>query len=137
MAGSAIHRSVILEHVGLIWYSSLMPLVENPWIAAGLYVLDNAFFAISIARKTYFQKIAVPGDIAPTSVVAFSINQLPRCFCRFRWVSSGTSTARAVFVIGAAMAGVALCLSLFVPHDPNAGNETIFATRRLRAAAAE
>jgi hypothetical protein len=29
------------------------------------------------------------------------------------------------------------CLSLLVPRDPNAGNETIFATRRLPAAAAE
>jgi len=34
------------------------------------------------------------------------------------------------------MAGVALCLSLLVPHDPDAGNETIFAIRRLPAAAA-
>ena len=48
----------------------------------------------------------------------------------------GTANA-AVLVIGAATAGVALGLSLLVPHDPSAGNETMFATGRPRAAGAE
>ena len=39
-----------------------------------------------------------------------------------------------VFVIGAAMAGVALGLSLLVPHDPEAGNKTVFAQRQPAAA---
>jgi hypothetical protein len=42
-----------------------------------------------------------------------------------------------VFVLGAAMAGIALFLSLLVPHDPHAGNETVLAARHLPAAAAE
>jgi Major Facilitator Superfamily len=130
-------RSMILEHVGLIVVFLAYALVENPWVAAGLYVLDNAFFAMSIAHKTYFQKIADPGDIAPTSGVAFSINHIAAVLLPIPLGIVWDIDSAAVFVIGAAMAGVALCLSLFVPHDPNAGNETIFATRRLRAAAAE
>jgi hypothetical protein len=35
---------------------------------------------MSIAHKTYFQKIADPGDIAPTSGVTFSINHLAAVF---------------------------------------------------------
>ena len=31
----------------------------------GLYVVDHLFFALAFALKTYFQKIASPGDIAP------------------------------------------------------------------------
>jgi Major Facilitator Superfamily len=130
-------RSMILEHVGLIVVFLAYALVENPWVAAGLYVLDNAFFAMSIAHKTYFQKIADPGDIAPTSGVAFSINHIAAVLLPIPLGIVWDIDSAAVFVIGAAMAGIALCLSLFVPHDPNAGNETIFATRRLRAAAAE
>jgi len=130
-------RSMILEHAGLILVFLAYALVRNPWIAAGLYVLDNAFFAMSIAHKTYFQKIADPGDIAPTSGVAFSINHIAAVLLPIPLGIVWDIDSSAVFVIGAAMAGVALCLSLLVPHDPDAGNETIFATRRLPAAAAE
>jgi hypothetical protein len=77
------------------------------------------------------------GDIAPTSSVAFSINHIAAVLLPIPLGIVWDIDSAAVFVIGAAMAGVALGLSLLVPHDPNAGNEAIFATRRLRAAAAE
>jgi len=35
--------------------------------AAVLFFLDHAFFAMSMAIKTYFQKIADPADISPTA----------------------------------------------------------------------
>jgi hypothetical protein len=127
-------RSMILEHAGLIAVFLAYALVENPWVAAGLYVLDNAFFTMSIATKTYFQKIADPGDIAPTSGVAFSINHIAAVLLPIPLGMVWDVDRSAVFVIGAAMAGVALGLSLLVPHDPQAGNESVFA-QRLAAAA--
>jgi len=127
-------RSMIVEHAGLIAVFLAYALVENPWVAAGLYVLDNAFFTMSIATKTYFQKIADPGDIAPTSGVAFSINHIAAVLLPIPLGMVWDVDRSAVFVIGAAMAGVALGLSLLVPHDPQAGNESVFA-QRLAAAA--
>jgi hypothetical protein len=130
-------RSMIVEHVGLIVVFLAYALVENPWIAAGLYVLDNAFFSMSIAHKTYFQKIADPADIAPTSGVAFSINHIAAVLLPIPLGIVWDIDSSAVFVLGAAMAGIALFLSLLVPHDPHAGNETVLAARHLPAAAAE
>jgi Major Facilitator Superfamily len=122
-------RSMIVEHAGLIAVFLAYALVENPWVAAGLYVLDNAFFTMSIATKTYFQKIADPGDIAPTSGVAFSINHIAAVLLPIPLGMVWDVDRSAVFVIGAAMAGVALGLSLLVPHAPHAGNESVFAQR--------
>ena len=127
-------RSMIVEHAGLIAVFLAYALVENPWVAAELYVLDNAFFTMSMATKTYFQKIADPGDIAPTSGVAFSINHIAAVLLPIPLGMVWDVDRSAVFVIGAAMAGIALGLSLLVPHDPQAGNESVFA-QRLAAAA--
>ena len=41
-----------------------------------LYVIDHLLFALAIAHKTYFQKIADPADQAPTAAVAFTINHI-------------------------------------------------------------
>jgi len=50
--------------------------IDNVWIVAGLYVLDNLFFSFSIGINTYPQKIAEPGDIAPSTAVGFTINHI-------------------------------------------------------------
>lgn len=50
--------------------------VENATLAAGLYVADHVFFALAIAIKTYFQKIADPADIASTAGVSFTISHI-------------------------------------------------------------
>ena len=91
-----------------------------------LLVIYWAFFALAIAQKTYFQKIADPADIAPTAGVAFSINHvaavgLPVIF-GIIWLHSPA----AVFLIGAGMATVSLFLSMLIPHDPHEGNEVLW-----------
>ena len=122
-------KALILEYVGLIgvfvWYA----FVDNPWIAAGLYLVDHAFFALAIAMKTYFQKIADPADIAPTAGVAFTINHIAAVGLPVAlgvvWLASPAS----VFLIGAAMAAVSLGLSFLVPRHPEAGHETVWKPR--------
>jgi predicted MFS family arabinose efflux permease len=112
---------VFLAYGGLFWFS---------WgvvLAAVLYVLDHIFFGFAFALKTYFQKIADPGDIAPTAAVAFTINHIAAVFLPaalgYLWlVSPG-----AVFGLAAGMAGVSLCLALMIPRHPEPGNETVFA----------
>lgn len=50
--------------------------IDNMWIVAGLYVVDNLFFNFSIGINTFLQKIAEPKDISPSTAVGFTINHI-------------------------------------------------------------
>ena len=118
-------KMLTVEYIGLIVVFVAYAFVSDPWVAAGLYVVDHAFFAMAIAMKTYFQKIADPADIAPTAGVAFTINHIaavviPAVFGLIWLVSPA-----AVFLIGAGMAGISLILARLVPLDPVEGREWI------------
>ena len=107
----------------------VMDLLDVNWrgvvLAAILYVIDHVLFALALALKTYFQKIADPADIAPTAAVAFTINHIAAVFLPallgLLWVVS----PGAVFALAAAMALISLALSLLIPRHPEPGNETI------------
>ncbi len=116
---------LVLEYVGLIGVFLAYAFVENPWIAASLYLVDHAFFAMAIAQKTYFQKIADPADMAPTAGVAFTINHIAAVVIPVLFGLIWLNHPSWVFLIGAAMAGISLVLSLLIPRDPSEGNETL------------
>ncbi|WP_051630524.1 MFS transporter [Afifella pfennigii] len=122
--------ALTVEYVGLIGVFLAYAVVANPWVAAALYVIDHAFFAMAIAMKTYFQKIADPADIAPSAGVAFTINHIaavgiPAAF-GFIWLVSPA----AVFIIGAAMATGSLILARLIPRHPDQGMEVAWKARR-------
>ena len=98
-------------------------------IAAALYILDHLFFALSFALRTYFQKIADPGDIAPTAAVSFTINHIAAVFLPallgYLWIVSPGM----VFAMAAALAFISLLLVILVPRHPRPGYETILAGR--------
>ena len=100
--------------------------VDNAYLAAGLYVADHLFFALAIAIKTYFQKIADPADIASTAGVSFTINHIAAvaipAALGLVWIVSHS----AVFLIGAAFAVGSLVLSQNIPARPREGNEVVF-----------
>ncbi|WP_209015129.1 MFS transporter [Roseibium limicola] len=116
-------KALMVEYIGLIAVFLAYAFVTNPHIAAGLYVVDHAFFAIAIAMKTYFQKIAAPADIAPTAGVAFTINHIAAVFIPIVFGLIWLYSPAAVFLTGAAMAVVSLLLASIIPSDPDAGNE--------------
>ncbi len=118
-------RALICEYIGLIGVFVAYAFVDNAWIAAALYLIDHAFFAMAIAMKTYFQKIADPADMAPTAGVAFSINHIAAVGIPVVFGLIWLKSPSAVFLIGAGMAGVSLILSMLIPHDPREGNETV------------
>ena len=122
-------RALICEYIGLIGVFVAYAFVKNPWIAVSLYLIDHAFFAMAIAQKTYFQKIADPADIAPTTGVAFSINHIAAVGIPVVFGLIWLKSSAAVFLVGAAMAMVSLGLSMLIPHDPREGNETILKSR--------
>ncbi|NOH78245.1 MFS transporter [Vibrio sp. RE86] len=116
-------KALMFEYVGLVGVFVGYALVETAEWAAALYVIDHLFFALALAIKTYFQKIADPADMASTAGVSFTINHIAAVFIPvtfgFIWLVSPS----AVFYIGAAMALVSLVLSLNIPRTPEEGNE--------------
>ncbi len=117
-------RSILIEHAGLFAVFAAYALVTNPWLAAVLYMLDNAFFSMSIAHRTYFQKIGDPEDMAPTAGVAFSINHIAAVFIPIPLGLLWDVNPAYVFWVGTGIAVVGFLFSLLVPRDPAKGNET-------------
>ena len=119
-----------IEYVGLMLVFAAYAFVAHPWAAVALYVLDHALFALAIALKTYFQKIGDPADMASTAGVAFSINHAAAVFIPVLFGLLWLVSPAAVFLAGAAMAGVSLALSFLVPTRPDRGNEVAWAPPR-------
>ena len=99
--------------------------VTDPYVAAGLYIVDHMFFALYIALTTYFHKIADPGDLASSAGVSFTINHiaavaLPAALGLVWMVSHSL-----VFLIGAGIAACSLVLARNVPARPEPGNEVV------------
>ncbi|MEO1140446.1 MAG: MFS transporter [Pseudomonadota bacterium] len=143
LMGRAVHMfgeraTLLFEYAGLaivfLLYGGLYFFGWGVILAAVLYVVDHLLFALALALKTYFQKIADPGDIAPTAAVAFTINHIAAVFLPaalgYLWLVSPAS----VFVLAACMAGVSFLLAMLIPRHPEPGYETIL-TRRAAAAA--
>lgn len=129
--------ALIIEYVGLIIVFTSYAFVESGMIAAGLYVIDHLFFAMAIAIKTYFQKIADPADFAGTASVSFTINHIVAVFLPAAFGLLWLVSPAAVFLSGAGLALISLILSLNVPRQPQAGNEVVFGHRGSALGVAE
>jgi hypothetical protein len=119
-------RALSFEYVGLIVIFIAYGFVENPQLAAGLYVIDHMFFALYIAMSTYFQKIADPKDLASSAGVSFTINHIAAVLIPaalgYVWIQSNSL----VFFIGAGFALCSLLLAQNIPRQPAPGNEVLF-----------
>ncbi|MEZ9697714.1 MFS transporter [Vibrio sp. 10N.261.46.E12] len=116
-------KALIFEYVGLIGVFVGYALVQTAEWAAALYVVDHLFFALALAIKTYFQKIADPADMASTAGVSFTINHIAAVVIPVVFGVIWLSSPATVFYIGAVMAAVSLALSLNIPKKPEEGNE--------------
>jgi len=116
-------KTLIIEYIGLFILFISYGLVESANLAAALYVIDHLFFALAIAIKTYFQKIAQPEDIASTAGVSFSINHIAAvvipALLGMIWIVNSSW----VFFVGAGFAVCSLGLSLLIPDAPRQGVE--------------
>ncbi|MBQ4863923.1 MFS transporter [Pseudoalteromonas sp. MMG013] len=110
-------RTLTLEYSGLVLVFIGYALVDSPLFAAALYIIDHVFFAMAIALKTYFQKIAEPEDIAATASVSFTINHIAAVIIPAAFGMVWLYDQSLVFYFGAVLAGCSLILSQFVsPH---------------------
>ncbi|MBL1234976.1 MAG: MFS transporter [Rhodobiaceae bacterium] len=119
-------KALTFEYLGLIPVFIAYALVEDAGWAATLYVIDHMFFAMAIAMKTYFQKIADPADIAPTAGVAFSINHIAAVIIPAAFGLIWLYDPSLVFYLGAGMAVISLILARLIPLVPQPGQELIW-----------
>lgn len=121
--------SLIIVFVGYAAAASgLLP--QAAWFAAAFFVIDGVFFTLTIAQRTYFQKIADPADIAPTAGVAFTINHIAAVFIPIGFGALWLFSPTIVFLIGALIATGSLALAFLVPRHPEEGAETTLTSAR-------
>ena len=113
-----------IEYLGLVAVFVGYAVVESAAWAVALYILDHLFFAMAIAKKTYFQKIANPADIAPTAGISFTISHIAAVVVPIGFGVVWLTSPAAVFYAGAAMAGISFILARLVPKHPTEGHET-------------
>lgn len=114
---------LMIEYTGLALLFVAYGLAENATFAAVLYVVDHMFFALAIAIKTYFQKIAAPEDIAATAGVSFSINHIAAVIIPASLGLLWLVNPSWVFYVGAGFACCSLLLSTLIPTMPAQGQE--------------
>lgn len=116
-------RILRIEYIGLAILFAAYGLTDNPHVAAALYVIDHLLFALAIAIKTYFQKIADPQDIASTAGVSFSINHIAAVVIPALLGTVWIINSSWVFYIGSCFAVCSLILASLIPMNPAIGNE--------------
>ena len=117
-------KALMFEYIGLVLIFIGYALVQTSEMAAALYIIDHLFFALALAIKTYFQKIADPADMASTAGVAFTINHIAAVIIPVSFGLLWLVSPAAVFYVGAGMALLSFILSLNIPQAPTEGNET-------------
>ncbi len=130
-------RALIIEYIGLIGVFVAYAFVSVAWLAVVLYILDHVLFSLAIAIKTYFQKIAEPGDIASSSGVSFTVSHIvaviiPPVF-GYIWIYDHSY----VFLAAAGIAMLSLVLALMVPRHPDTGNVAMINYPKPQPAGAE
>lgn len=79
--GKAVNRFgerkvLSLEYGSLIVIFLVYAFSESKVLVGIMYILDHIFFNFALAIRTFFQKMADPGDIAPSMAVGFTINHI-------------------------------------------------------------
>jgi predicted MFS family arabinose efflux permease len=129
--------TIIGENISLIVVFLGYATTTSGLVAGTLFILDGVCFTLTIAQRTYFQKIADPADIAPTASVAFTINHIAAVFIPVVFGLLWMKDPSFVFQIGAAMAATSLVLAFLVPRRPLPGRETVWTVPEERPAPAE
>ena len=127
-------RTIMLENIVLILVFAGYATTASWQVAGALFVIDGIFFTLTLAQRTYFQKIADPADMASTMSAAFTINHVAAVIVPVAFGALGMIDPAIIFWLGAGVATVSLSLSFFVPRHPAPGNETVLAAPRPQPA---
>jgi predicted MFS family arabinose efflux permease len=127
-------RTITIENIVLIVVFAGYATTASAQVAGLLYIVDGVFFTLTLAQRTYFQKIADPADVAATTSVAFTINHIAAVVVPIAFGALGTIDPAIIFWLGTAIATVSLGCSFLVPRHPAAGAETVLVQARPQPA---
>jgi predicted MFS family arabinose efflux permease len=103
-----------VENAGIMAVFLTYAYATSKGMVAAMYIVDYILINFSVAIRTYFQKIADPADIAPTSAVGFTINHIAAVFLPalggYLWMID----YKLPFQGGAILAGIAFILAQFI-----------------------
>ena len=123
-------RTIMIENIVLIVVFAGYAMTSSARLAGLLFVIDGVFFTLTLAQRTYFQKIADPADVASTVSVAFTINHVAAVAVPVTFGALGMIDPAIIFWLGACVASVSLTCSFLVPRHPGPGNETVLVQPR-------
>jgi hypothetical protein len=90
---------------------------DNPVLAAGLYVLDQITFCFTVSIRTFFQKIALPEDIAPSMAMGVTVNHLVAVVVPFVGGLLWTVDRRFPFLLGVFFALGSIAMTFFIRSE--------------------
>lgn len=96
---------------GIFWTYST---TDSRVLVAALYVVEQLFTNFTMAIRTFFQKIADPRDIAPSSAVGMTINHISAVILPVVGGALWMIDWRIPFWIGMGVAACALTATLFI-----------------------
>jgi hypothetical protein len=112
-------RMLSLEYASLTLIFITYAYTQSALVVGLLYVADNVFFNFGMGIRTYFQKIADPGDIASGMAVGFTINHIAAVVVPFVGGVAWLANYRVVFLGAAVLSIVSLLLSQLVRTAPS------------------
>lgn len=106
-----------IEYFFLILIFLAYAYVDSKIVVAALYVLDHIFFNFATGIKTFFQKIALPEDIAPSMAVGFTINHIAAVVLPVIGGLLWLVDYKIPFIAGAVFSFISLCLVQMIRTD--------------------
>lgn len=116
-------HTMILENVLLIAVFTGYALTSSPWVAAILFVVDGVSTSLTIAQRTYIQKIGDPTDMRSQTSVGFAFNHIAAVAIPVAFGALGRRDPSIIFWLGTGIATLSLSIALMVPADPRPGAE--------------
>ncbi len=102
------------KYVAVVFICLAYVFCDSAWLAAVLYVLDQLLFCFTVSIRTYFQKIADQGDIAPSMAVGLTVNHVAAVAVPlvggFLWMLD----YRIPFLMGVVFALASLVMTFFI-----------------------
>lgn len=118
-------RAMIVENVILIGVFTGYAMTQSAAVAALLFVIDGASTPLSIAQRTYIQKIGDPADMTATTSVAFTFNHIAAVIIPVTFGALGHRDPAIIFWLGTLIAMLSLTLALIIPRQPGPGSECV------------
>jgi predicted MFS family arabinose efflux permease len=126
--------TIMVENIVLISVFAGYATTSSALVAGALFIVDGVFFTLTLAQRTYFQKIADPADVASTVSVAFTINHIAAVVVPVAFGALGMIDPAIIFWLGCGIASVSLTCSFLVPRHPAPGYETVLVAPRAQPA---